>query len=321
MPTYNLNDIVTNESHTVTIVNNDTYHTLIPLHGPFFKDSVNLVHVSSTGVVTPQVPGVDFNFALMWISASRVLNDILYGAVTIQTPKDNGYYRFNSYKTAGSEWSVPVNQVYSFLINNAYNPRIASWEQVIGEPALYPPTAHTQPLSDFKGYDELILAIDRMANHIMSSPALSGHITDPDAHSTMKANNAEIGIAVDDILNNRPITAAVADKAITLKYLKQFIEESGMLAPDGAGAVSTQDLVNHSNSTTTHNDIRLLIVALTNSTNNSVSALTSNLNNHTSAADPHPQYIDNNDLTIALNSFNRSSSKIGLARLHYLASL
>lgn len=308
MPTYNLNDIVSNESHAVSVVNSDTYHTLIPLYGPFFKESVNLVHVSSSGVVTPQVPGVDFNFALMWISASRVLNDILYGAVTIQTPKDNGYYRFNSYKTAGSQWNIPVNQVYAFLVNNAYNPRIASWEQVIGEPALYPPTPHTQPLTDFKGFDEFILAIDRMANHIMSSPALSGHAMDPDAHGMMKANNVEIGVAVDDVINNRPITTTIADKVITLKHLKQFIEESGMLAPDSTGAVSVQDLVNHSNSTTTHNDIRLLIAALTNSTNNSVSALTSNLNNHTTAVDPHPQYTTSTEVDSAVGVHNNDNT-------------
>ena len=304
MPTYNLNDIVSNESHTVSVVNSDTYHTLIPLYGPFFKDSLSLVHVSSSGVVTPQVPGVDFNFALMWISASRVLNDILYGAVTIQTPKDNGYYRFNSYKTAGSQWSIPVNQVYAFLVNNSYNPRIASWEQVVGEPALYPPTAHTQPLTDFKGFDEFILAIDRMANHIMSSPALSGHTMDPDAHGMMKANNVEIGVAVDDVINNRPITSTIADKVITLRHLKQFIEESGMLAPDSTGAVSMQDLVNHTNSTTTHADIRLLIAALTNSTTSSVNTLTTNLNNHVNATDPHPQYITGVEVDSEISQHN-----------------
>ena len=260
MPTYNLNDIVSNESHSVTVVNNDTYHTLIPLYGPFFKDSVNLVHVSSTGVVTPQVPGVDFNFALMWISASRVLNDILYGAVTIQTPKDNGYYRFNSYKTAGSQWSVPINQVYSFLINNAYNPRIASWEQVIGEPALYPPTPHTQPLSDFKGYDELILAIDRMANHVMTSPALSAHNTDPNAHITNIISSTDIDIAINNLINGDPIDPSVADKPITLKYLKEFIIRANIVDDIGGAAGSNlatkQDLIDHNASITAHGDIR-----------------------------------------------------------------
>ena len=333
MPTYNLNDIVTNESQTVTVVNNDTYHTLIPLYGPFFKDSLNLVHVSSSGVVTPQVPGVDFNFALMWISASRVLNDILYGAVTIQTPKDNGYYRFNSYKTAGSQWSIPINQVYAFLVNNAYNPRIASWEQVVGEPALYPPTPHTQPLSDFKGYDELILAIDRMANHVMSSPALSGHAMDPDAHGMMKANNVEIGVAVDDVLNNRPITTTIADKVITLKHLKQFIEESGMLAPDSTGAVSIQDLAtpttnlnNHTSGTDPHPQYL------------NESEVDSKISTHTSATDPHPQYTTDTEVNILItaklvefeNNLKTSESlKVvikkylsgRLAKMHYLASI
>ena len=304
MPTYNLNDVVTNESHPVSIVNASTYHTLIPLYGPFFKENMELVHVSSSGVVTPQVPGVDFNFALMWISASRVLNDILYGGVTIQTPKDNGYYRFNRYKTAGSQWSVPVNQVYAFLVDNAYNPRIASWEQVIGEPALYPPTPHTQPLEDFKGFDEMIQAVDRLVNHIMSNPALSSHTVDPDAHGMMKANNVEIGVAVDDVINNRPITSTIADKVITLRHLKQFIEESGMLAPDVTGAVSVQDLINHTNSTTTHNDIRLLISALTTNTNSSLSTLTSNLNNHTAAVDPHPQYTTSAELDSGISTHN-----------------
>jgi hypothetical protein len=214
-------------------------------------------------VVTPQVPGVDFNFALMWISASRVLNDILYGAVTIQTPKDNGYYRFNSYKTAGSQWSVPINQVYSFLINNAYNPRIASWEQVVGEPALYPPTPHTQPLSDFKGYDELILAIDRMANHVMSSPALSAHNTDPNAHITNIVSSTDIDIAVNNLINGDPIDSSVADKPITLKYLKDFLIRANIVDGFSVGAGSNlatkQDLLDHNASSAAHGDIRSLI--------------------------------------------------------------
>lgn len=338
MPTYNLNDVVTNESHPVSIVNASTYHTLIPLYGPFFKENMELVHVSSSGVVTPQVPGVDFNFALMWISASRVLNDILYGGVTIQTPKDNGYYRFNRYKTAGSQWSVPVNQVYAFLVDNAYNPRIASWEQVIGEPALYPPTPHTQPLEDFKGFDEMIQAIDQLANHIMSNPALSGHTMDPDAHGMMKANNVEIGVAVDDVVNNRPITSTIADKVITLKHLKQFIEESGMLPTDSTGAVSIQDLLNHGSSSTTHADIRALITSLSTNTGNAVSDVQSNLTLHATAADPHPQYttpIEVNTLITAKlvefeNNLKTSESlKVvvkkylsgRLARTHYLASI
>lgn len=304
MPTYNLNDVVTNESHPVSIVNASTYHTLIPLYGPFFKENMELVHVSSSGVVTPQVPGVDFNFALMWISASRVLNDILYGGVTIQTPKDNGYYRFNRYKTAGSQWSVPVNQVYAFLVDNAYNPRIASWEQVIGEPALYPPTPHTQPLEDFKGFDEMIQAVDRLVNHIMSNPALSSHTVDPDAHGMMKANNVEIGVAVDDVINNRPITSTIADKVITLRHLKQFIEESGMLAPDVTGAVSVQDLINHNLSDSSHPDIRILVT-------NARATAASDLANHDDNIDAHPK----------LKAMIIKAVAARLARSHYLASI
>ena len=228
MPIYNLNDIVTNESHTVTAVNADTYHTLIPLHGPFFKEGFQISHVSASNVVTPLVAGVDYNFALMWISASRVLGDILYGAVTIQTPQNTGTYRINSYKTAGSQWSLPINEVYELLVNNAYNPRLASWEQVIGEPALYPPTPHTQPLTDFRGFDELITALDALSNHIMTNPALSAHITNEQAHPSLLATQSDVDLAAQNLLNDEPINPAVANKVLTLNHLQRFIVSSNM---------------------------------------------------------------------------------------------
>ena len=254
MPIYNLNDVVTNESHTVTAVNADTYHTLIPLHGPFFKEGFQLIHISTTNVVTPLVAGVDYNFALMWISASRVLNDILYGAVTIQTPQLTGTYRINSYKTAGTQWSVPINEVYSLLVTNAYNPRIASWEQVIGEPSVYPPTTHTQPLEDFKGFDEMIQALDALGNHIMTSPALSAHNTDPNAHITNIVSQTDIDKAINNLINGVPIDASVADKPITLKYLKEFLIRANIVDEIGAGSnlATKQELLDHNTSSNAH---------------------------------------------------------------------
>ena len=332
MPIYNLNDIVTNETHTVTAVNSDTYHTLIPLHGPFFKVGFQLVYISPTNVVTPLVAGVDYNFALMWISASRVLGDILYGAVTIQTPQQVGTYRINSYKTAGSQWSLPINEVYELLVNNAYNPRIASWEQVIGQPAVYPPTPHTQPLSDFKGFDQLIVALDALGNHIMTNPALSGHVTDEDAHPATRATQTDINLAVFNLLNNQPIDPVVADKSITLKYLKDFILGSGLLSPDNIGAVSLQDLINHNLSEFSHPDIRLFI-------DNARATAASDLTNHNLSNSSHPDirilvtnaratavsdlanHDDNIDAHPKLKAMIIKAVAARLARSHYLASI
>ena len=330
MPIYNLNDIVTNESHTVTAVNADTYHTLIPIHGPFFKDGFELVYISTSNVVTPLVAGVDYNFALMWISASRVLGDILYGAVTIQTPQNAGTYRINRYKTAGSPWSLPINEVYELLVNNGYNPRLASWEQVIGQPAMYPPTPHTQPLTDFRGYDELIAALDALGAHIMSNPGLSAHITDETAHPATRATQTDVNLAVHNILSNEPVDPVVADKAITLKYLKDFILRAGLLTAANLNDIRLQDLIDHNLSNIAHPDIRLLI-------DNNKAAAEFDLAAHLAAPDPHPQYTkeaevnaivdskiaihdDNIDAHPKLRAMINKAVAARLARAHYLAS-
>lgn len=176
--TYNLDltgispdNLIENEQHTLTEVNNQTYRTIVPEFAPFYLDNFTLRHLDDEGNITNLVEGVDFYLSLPYIGASRSIGKMLYGGITMNTDFVNGLIMAN-YQTLGGTWNADAGYVLNMLAEHIYNPRIVVWDQVTNIQETFPPTNHDQSLDYIYGYQELINAINAMAASIANGPNL-----------------------------------------------------------------------------------------------------------------------------------------------------
>ncbi len=215
-------NLIVNELHTLTEINDFTYRIIIPTFAPFYLNNLLVEHVSSSNVVTALVADVDYTICLVYNSASRALGRMLYGGITINTELINGTIRV-SYQTLGGDWTADPQYVLEQLAEHVYNPRITIWDIVTDKPNQFPPSPHDNNIDTTYGYQELLDKINEVITSIIANnadpSALLTHLLDfNNPHSTTKAhvglsNVANIPVATDQEV----IDKEVIDKHITLR--------------------------------------------------------------------------------------------------------
>lgn len=168
-------NLIPDELHTLTEVNNTSYRLLIPEFSPFYLDNFELKHTDDQGNVTILNEGVDFMFVLPYLAGSRSIGKMLYGGVSINTIFINGNLSM-TYQTLGGDWIADRDHVLQVLAEFIYNPRITAWDTVTDKTDLFPPINHDQSLDYVFGHEELINAINETAASILSGPHLSESI-------------------------------------------------------------------------------------------------------------------------------------------------
>jgi hypothetical protein len=158
-------NLIADEVHVLTEINDDTYRIIIPEFAPFYLHNFTIKHVSSAGVTTVLVPDVDYYLCLPYIGATRSIGMFVYGGITINTELLNGIVKI-TYQTLGGEWTADANYVLNRLAEMVYNPRITVWDIVTNKPTAFPPTVHDQSLDYVYGHQDLIDAINRVSNEI-----------------------------------------------------------------------------------------------------------------------------------------------------------
>lgn len=162
---------INNENQNLTESNAHPYRLIIPDFAPFHLDNLALVHVDQSGNSTPLTFGVHYNVCLKYKGASYSIGKPIYGGLTINDLSINGHIRV-SYQTLGGIWCGDPAYVLEMLNEMAYNPRIASWDQVTNVQQTFPPTNHDQAFEFVYGHRELIESIDRVAQAVANRPNL-----------------------------------------------------------------------------------------------------------------------------------------------------
>lgn len=215
---------VVDEPHVLTEVNDATYRTFVPVFAPFYQDNFVLKSVDTLGNESTLQRDIDYVLTLPYLSASRSIGKMVWGGVAINSSIVNGSLKM-TYQTLGGDYVADADVVREKLWELAINPRVVSWEVIANKPELFPPINHDHDLSDMMGTEEVVEAINNVAEAVLQGPSVSnpyvGHLTDEDnPHNT---NKQQIGLG--DVENlpmatdQEVIARAPVDKYITLRQL------------------------------------------------------------------------------------------------------
>lgn len=148
---------VEDEFHTVTVASEPgAYSIIVPLYGPYFRESMVIVHVS-TGVEL--IPGIDWQPGHVFDSASHETEWVhggIYGSILIMNRNLTGQFRLQEYQTLGGAWLWTNPAILQVLSNRIVDPRSKTFEQVSGIPSAFPPLDHDQPIDDVTGFIDVI---------------------------------------------------------------------------------------------------------------------------------------------------------------------
>ncbi|MFP6441737.1 hypothetical protein, partial [Pseudomonas aeruginosa] len=129
-----------------------TYNFIVPNFAPFFVDNFSAT-ITENNVTRPLVEDVDFSFALEYVTGTRTVGKVLYGAITLHNLSATGIITLN-YQTLGGDIADRL-LVLTRLANMAYNPRTTFFDVLIDTPAAFPPVPHYEDYDNFYGQEEV----------------------------------------------------------------------------------------------------------------------------------------------------------------------
>lgn len=228
-------NLVRDEPHVLTEINDATYRIIIPDFAPFYQDNFQLRYSDGAGNISILEKGIDFDFCLPYMDASRAIGKYLFGALTIHNAYVQGYLAVD-YQTLGDKWVANKNYVLEQLVEHNYNPRVVYWDQLTNVQQTFPPTSHAQDYDTIYGQKSVIEAIDKIIAAILAGPSATN---DYRSHVLAKGNvhgltAADLGISEASTL---PLATLVEletlDPVEKLFSLKQMLD-SGII-PKVAG--------------------------------------------------------------------------------------
>lgn len=217
-------NLIVDEIHTLTEVNDQNYRILIPEFAPFYLDNLQIKHTDLSGQTHILAEGPDYTICLPYIGATRSIGKMLYGGITINRDDINGLIKV-TYQTLGGDWTADALLVLEALAEYVYNPRITVWDIVTNKPNQFPPINHDQSLDYIYGHQDLIDSINDLADTVVNGPnpnlGIIQHLIDEtNPHAVTKAqvglgNVQNLPLADDFEVDN----LAPVDKYFTLRQL------------------------------------------------------------------------------------------------------
>ncbi len=235
-------NLVTGERHTITPAGGNDFLFFVPRSGPYFLESMSVVHVQSGNTLQM---GVDWAPGWKFESASDsppYLN--VYGAISILNSTYTGAVLEIRYQTLGGQYTLDDTTLTTILANVSIDPRITNWENVTEVPGQFIADPHIHHITATMGYDALVevireFALAYIANMQTAGASLAQHLS---------ANNPH-GITASTIGLNHLVNvtkAALADftnatpddiKYVTPKLVKDILDQAGA----ASRAVSSHD--------------------------------------------------------------------------------
>lgn len=163
------------------------FYFIVPKLAPYFADSLEVWILPSGKKL---VEGVDYVHTHLFHDASLACGRPIYGSITFYDKTLKGVVELN-YQTLGGEWTVDESTANEILINNAVNPRVTTWEQVVEVPDRFPVVDHEWHLDDMVGMEEVRSAIMSIATALGETEEgqYAEHMADIDnPHQTTKTH-------------------------------------------------------------------------------------------------------------------------------------
>lgn len=169
---------IVDERHTLTLVNSQSYHFIIPRFAPFFLDSLRLHYYDSNGKVY-LVKNVDWSAALLFQGASYVSGQSIYGGITLLNRNISGNV-FVSYQTLGGPYTFNSHEITTELADIIYNPGGVTWEDVLNKPIVFSTVDHKLPFETIVGLNDVNTRLNTIKTNILNKiyTDISSHVND-----------------------------------------------------------------------------------------------------------------------------------------------
>lgn len=208
---------ITDEVHVITPTNDRYFNFFVPEKGPFFVDNVQLEFRFPDNQIWNMVEGVDYYFTNHFLSASKACAKQIYGSITFLNNQVQGVLKI-SYNTIGGSWIVTPQELTQIMADHNHNPRVTTWEQIVGLPYQFPVIDHEWDLVDMVGMSEVVASINSIYDAMVQSgdQSITSHIQNTNnPHLTTKD---QVGLA---LVQNFAIatTAQVQTGTINTAYM------------------------------------------------------------------------------------------------------
>lgn len=160
-------NLIKDEPQVITEINGRHSQIIIPDYAPFYLDNQKVVHVETDGSETILTRDVDYFVAYPYQDLARESGKLAFGAIVII--RQGAVNRFKiSYQTLGDKWVADPNYVKTVLLEKAYNPRFAYWDQMTNVQDKFPPQSHEHDVTESDKYPALLEAINRVTEAILT---------------------------------------------------------------------------------------------------------------------------------------------------------
>lgn len=228
-------NLVTGELQPLTGMGDRDYYTIIPAAAPFYADTFTCSVKTLDGTIVPLNEGVDFYFTHYFMGATRATAKPVYGSITLLNTQLRGTLILNPYQCVGGDWMVDSNKIAEILAMQSVNPRSISWDQVAGYPTIFPPVPHEWNLMDMVGQSEILAAMDRIVDAILTqaSSAMNDHINNMSgqAHGITPGSIGAVSMAqLQAAVKNAVDSAASSTDKVAEGATNKYFTEARVLA-------------------------------------------------------------------------------------------
>lgn len=159
-------NLVINEPHTIGSTKERAF---VPNCGPFYTDSVVVTRADTGEVLRP----VDQYLLLQPYQEASIRTGLDVCSVVYVTDQTVGDEVLITYQVVGGEFSWSVYALQEMLEALDLDERPVHWGDIIGKPALYPPTPHLHDLGDTYGWEYIGEQLEYIRVAILQGDAAS----------------------------------------------------------------------------------------------------------------------------------------------------
>lgn len=204
-------NLITGEEHVTSACNAKDYYLIVPKFAPFYAGDFEAVLTDANGT-KPLVLGVDCSLALPMTSLSVSLTQTVYGALLVHNTELVGTISIQ-YRTVGGKDLVDRQYIMQYFAEKIFNPRCINWCQIIGQPLLYPVSAHLQDFMSVFNMEPLIDCVNGLTDTISSGQGVTDigkHIQNHNNPHQLTALQVHL-----DQVTNHPVATVDEAKALT----------------------------------------------------------------------------------------------------------